>query len=113
MATLAKLVEATGHRLVVGVEASPEARPGLPDTPLGRRLRRRRLTDILAAIEAIGIHLTRGGLSDGLVYDAVRAPSSRSAKRSRGPGCGARCRTASGCGRAHRRLRSRGTASRH
>lgn len=31
-----------------------------------------RLADILAAIEAIEAHLTRGGLGDGLVFDAVR-----------------------------------------
>lgn len=33
---------------------------------------RQRLTDILAAIEAIRSHLERGDLSDGLVFDAVR-----------------------------------------
>jgi predicted nucleotidyltransferase len=42
MSTLAKLVEATGHQLVVEVEPAPNQRLGLPDTPLGRRLRRRR-----------------------------------------------------------------------
>ena len=31
-----------------------------------------RLADIADAIEAIRSHLTRGGLDDGLVYDAVR-----------------------------------------
>ncbi len=31
-----------------------------------------RLTDILDAVEAIRIHLQRGDLSDGLIYDAVR-----------------------------------------
>jgi uncharacterized protein with HEPN domain len=31
-----------------------------------------RLADIRAAIAAIGSHLQRGGLSDGLVFDAVR-----------------------------------------
>ena len=31
-----------------------------------------RLTDILDAIEAIGSHLRRGTLSDGLIFDAVR-----------------------------------------
>lgn len=31
-----------------------------------------RLTDILAAAEAITAHLGRGGLDDGLVFDAVR-----------------------------------------
>src|SRR5580700_6889856 len=33
---------------------------------------RQRLADIQAAIEAIYSHLERGGLSDGLVFDAVR-----------------------------------------
>jgi uncharacterized protein with HEPN domain len=32
-----------------------------------------RLADISDAIEAIRDHLSRGGLADGLVYDAVRA----------------------------------------
>lgn len=31
-----------------------------------------RLADIIEAIDAIRDHLTKGGLSDGLVYDAVR-----------------------------------------
>jgi uncharacterized protein with HEPN domain len=31
-----------------------------------------RLSDVVEAIEAIRSHLDRGGLSDGLVYDAVR-----------------------------------------
>ena len=42
MSTLAKLVEATGHHLIVGLERDPKMRPGLPDSALGRRLRRRR-----------------------------------------------------------------------
>jgi uncharacterized protein with HEPN domain len=33
---------------------------------------RERLDDVLAAIAAIRAHLTRGGLDDGLVLDAVR-----------------------------------------
>ena len=33
---------------------------------------RQRLADIQAAIDAIGSHLQRGDLSDGLVFDAVR-----------------------------------------
>ena len=36
---------------------------------------RQRVTDILTAIDAIRSHLTRGDLSDGLVFDAVRMPS--------------------------------------
>ena len=31
-----------------------------------------RLGDVVAAVEAIRSHLERGGLDDGLVYDAVR-----------------------------------------
>jgi hypothetical protein len=37
-----------------------------------RRRDRQRLDDIQAALDAIDEHLTRGELSDGLVYDAVR-----------------------------------------
>ena len=33
---------------------------------------RQLLADIQAAIDAIGSHLQRGDLSDGLVFDAVR-----------------------------------------
>ena len=40
---------------------SPTSRPG-----------RQRLADIQAAIDAIGSHLQRGDLSDGLIFDAVR-----------------------------------------
>jgi uncharacterized protein with HEPN domain len=36
------------------------------------RYRRRRLLDVQAALDAIGAHLGRGELSDGLVFDAVR-----------------------------------------
>jgi len=42
LTTLRRLVAATGHRLVVSLEPDPDARPGLPDTPLGRRVRRHR-----------------------------------------------------------------------
>ncbi len=42
LAMLTKLVEAAGHELVVDVRPSATPRPGLPDTPLGRRLRRHR-----------------------------------------------------------------------
>ena len=40
--TLTKLVAATGYQLVVSVEPDLNSRPGLPNTPLGRRLRRQR-----------------------------------------------------------------------
>jgi len=42
LAMLTKLVEAAGHDLVVDVRPSASLRRGLPDTPLGRRLRRHR-----------------------------------------------------------------------
>lgn len=40
--TLARLVKATGHELELDVVPAPGHQLGLPDTPLGRRLRRRR-----------------------------------------------------------------------
>lgn len=40
--TLARLVEATGHELVLDAVPAPDRALGLPDTPLGRRLRQRR-----------------------------------------------------------------------
>lgn len=36
------------------------------------RSNRQRLEDILVAGRALGAHLERGGLDDGLIYDAVR-----------------------------------------
>lgn len=42
MQTLARLIEATGHQLVLDVVRRPGDPPGLPDSPLGQRLRRRR-----------------------------------------------------------------------
>jgi uncharacterized protein len=39
---LSKLIEATGHQLTINLEPLPGRRLGLPDTPLGRRLRRHR-----------------------------------------------------------------------
>ena len=45
---LSKLIEATGHQLAINLEPLPGRRLGLPDTPLGRRLRRHRraVTDL-------------------------------------------------------------------
>lgn len=40
--TLAKLIEATGHQLTFELIPAPHNRLGLPDTRLGRRLRRHR-----------------------------------------------------------------------
>lgn len=46
---LAKLVAATGHQLQVHVVAGPDTPRGLPDTPVGRLLRRRRTAIVEAA----------------------------------------------------------------
>ena len=48
--TLARLIEATGHELVLDVVPAADRTLGLPDKPLGRRLRHRRK----AIIEAVG-----------------------------------------------------------
>jgi hypothetical protein len=63
LVTLAKLVEATGHRLAVEVVAGPRPVLGLPDTRLGRRLRRHRR----AIIEIAG----RRGARDVRVFGSV------------------------------------------
>ncbi|MEO6654064.1 MAG: helix-turn-helix domain-containing protein, partial [Ilumatobacteraceae bacterium] len=63
LAMLTKLVEAAGHELVVDVRPSTTLRRGLPDTPLGRRLRRRRRAVIEAA--------ARGGASNVRVFGSV------------------------------------------
>lgn len=47
--TLGRLVEATGHQLVLDVVAMPGRTLGLPDTPLGRRIRQRRVAIVEAA----------------------------------------------------------------
>jgi predicted nucleotidyltransferase len=49
LAMLTKLVEASGHELVVDIRPLPHLTRGLPDTRLGRRLRRRRRAVIEAA----------------------------------------------------------------
>lgn len=49
MQTLARLVAATGHQLMLDVVPTPGRTLGLPDSPLGRRLRRRRKAIIEAA----------------------------------------------------------------
>ncbi|MDP9100616.1 MAG: helix-turn-helix domain-containing protein [Actinomycetota bacterium] len=51
--TLAKLVEATGHTLSIGLERSDPSVRGLPDSPLGRRLRQHRQA-LLDAVAAAG-----------------------------------------------------------
>jgi predicted nucleotidyltransferase/DNA-binding XRE family transcriptional regulator len=50
---LCKLVAATGNDLVLDVRPAVDARPGLPDTTLGRRLRRRRRA-VLAVADRYG-----------------------------------------------------------
>lgn len=42
LSTLVRLVAATGNDLTLGLERRPSAELGLPDSPLGRRLRRHR-----------------------------------------------------------------------
>ena len=56
--TLAKLIEATGHQLSVGLVPAPRSCLGLPDTRLGRRLRRHRRT-VIALAEQRGAHNVR------------------------------------------------------
>lgn len=51
--TLSKLIAATGHELTIGLVRIDDAVRGLPDTPLGRRLRRHRRA-LLAAVAAVG-----------------------------------------------------------
>ena len=58
LAMLTKLVEAAGHELVIEARPSPSMRRGLPDTPLGRRLRRRRRAVIETAASR-GAHNVR------------------------------------------------------
>lgn len=58
LAMLTKLVEAAGHELVIEARPSASMRCGLPDTLLGRRLRRRRRAVIDAAARR-GAHNVR------------------------------------------------------
>ncbi len=50
MRTLAKLAGATSHRRVVAAEREDGRAPGLPDSPLGRRLRQGR-REVMAGVE--------------------------------------------------------------
>ena len=47
--TLQRLISATGNRVVISLKPVGDARPGFPDTPIGRRLRQRR-----ASMRAVG-----------------------------------------------------------
>ena len=51
--TLSRLVAATGHELTLGLERRDPTVRGLPDSPLGRRVRRHRRA-LLAAVAAAG-----------------------------------------------------------
>lgn len=55
--TLARLVDATGHELTIGLERSDPTVRGLPDTPLGRRLRQHRKALLEAVNNAGGSNL--------------------------------------------------------
>jgi predicted nucleotidyltransferase len=57
MSTLAKLVEASGLRLQIEVIAGLGVVRGLPDTPLGRRLRRHRRAVVEAAARRGGTNV--------------------------------------------------------
>ncbi|HUP69514.1 MAG TPA: helix-turn-helix domain-containing protein [Acidimicrobiales bacterium] len=56
--TLGRLVQATGHQLELDIVPVPDRQLGLPDTPLGRRLRRRRRAIIETAANR-GAHNVR------------------------------------------------------
>jgi predicted nucleotidyltransferase/DNA-binding XRE family transcriptional regulator len=56
--TLARLVQATGHQLEFEIVPAPGRQLGLPDTPLGGRLRRRRRAIIETAAKR-GAHNVR------------------------------------------------------
>jgi uncharacterized protein len=55
--TLSKLIGATGHTLTVHLERSDPSVRGLPDTPLGRRVRQHRQALLDAVAEAGGRNL--------------------------------------------------------
>ena len=63
MGMLRRLVEATGHELTIELEPMPGQLLGLPETPLGRRLRRHRR----AVMELAG----RRGLRNVRVFGSV------------------------------------------
>lgn len=63
LSMLRKLIEATGHDLVLDTRPSPSFRTGIPDTPLGRKLRRHRRAVIAEA--------ARRGAHDVRVFGSV------------------------------------------
>jgi predicted nucleotidyltransferase/DNA-binding XRE family transcriptional regulator len=52
LATLSKLIEATGHTLSLSLQRSDPSVRGLPDSPLGRRLRQHRQALLEAVADA-------------------------------------------------------------
>lgn len=60
---LTKLVKASGHHLKMDLVAEPDLRRGLPDTPMGRRLRRHR--------RAINEAATSRGMTNVRVFGSV------------------------------------------
>jgi predicted nucleotidyltransferase len=63
LSTLERLIAATGHRLVLGLETDSDVRLGLPDTRLGRQLRQRRAAVLATA--------SRHGASNVRVFGSV------------------------------------------
>jgi len=63
LTTFRRLIEATGHRLVITFDRDPTSRPGLPDTRLGRRLRQNRKALLASA--------TRYGATNVRVFGSV------------------------------------------
>lgn len=57
LSTLAKLVQGTGHELSLELLRTEPSVRGIPDTPLGRRLRRHRQALLAAATSAGGSNL--------------------------------------------------------
>jgi uncharacterized protein len=55
--TLSKLIAATGHTMAITLERSDSSVRGLPDTPLGRRVRQHRQALLDAVAEAGGSNL--------------------------------------------------------
>lgn len=69
--TLTRLIEASGHRLALQLVPAPRNKLGLPDSPLGRRLRHRRRAVIEIAARR-GAHNVRvfGSVARGEDTDA-------------------------------------------
>jgi uncharacterized protein len=55
--TLSRLIAATGHQMTITLERSDSGVRGLPDTPLGRRIRKHRQALLAAVAKAGGSNL--------------------------------------------------------